>query len=83
MMSRILIIDDDIITLQFFRYILESCGYEVIQAFSGKEGIAMLHKQPADLVITDIFMPVMDGFETILKLRQEFPKLKILVSYYQ
>ena len=61
-MKRILIVDD----IEQNRYLLEatlrSYGYETVSAPDGSEALAAARKQPPDLVISDILMPVMDGF---------------------
>ncbi|MGQ0652192.1 MAG: response regulator transcription factor [Betaproteobacteria bacterium] len=48
-------------------------------AADGDEGLRLQAARPADLVITDIFMPNRDGIETISRLRVEYPRTKILV----
>ena len=49
-------------------------------AHNGREGMARYDPDAIDLVITDILMPEQDGFETITKLRQRNPQVKIIVS---
>lgn len=78
-MARILVIDDDSGVRSMLRCMFERSGYEVITASDGKEGLSICHSVGVDLVITDIFMPVQDGFETILRIRKELPRLKIVV----
>jgi CheY-like chemotaxis protein len=57
---------------------LEEAGYDVQEAANGAEGIRAFRKAPADLVITDIFMPGCDGVEVIQALRRVDPEVKIL-----
>jgi CheY-like chemotaxis protein len=59
--------------------ILSQEGYEVEGAADGQKGLAAQRARPADVVITDIFMPNQDGIETIAMFRKEFPALKIIV----
>jgi YesN/AraC family two-component response regulator len=77
-MASILIIDDELQIRVMMRRILEKVGYEVYEASDGKEGIKLFRDKPTDLVITDIIMPEKEGLETILDLRHDFPKIKII-----
>ncbi|MCQ9205650.1 MAG: response regulator [Omnitrophica bacterium] len=63
-MAKILIIDDDPDLIESMRVVLESKGYEVISAESGEEGLEKQKKQKPDLIVLDVMMPKMDGFET-------------------
>jgi CheY-like chemotaxis protein len=50
-------------------------GFEVVTAASGKEGLALAHERPPDLVICDLVMPEMDGFEVVNRLAEsDMPK---------
>ena len=75
---RVLIIEDDAdfrtLALRWFR----SCGIEAEGAANGAEGVALQRARPADVVVTDIFMPEMEGIETIHDLRREFPDVKVI-----
>jgi DNA-binding response OmpR family regulator len=77
-MKRILLIDDDSEVRRFLRVALERAGYEVLDADNGRSGVELFRRTPADLVVTDIFMPEKEGIETIRELRGEFPEMKIL-----
>lgn len=77
-MAHILVIDDDEQVRYILRRALERAGHSVAQAVDGEAGIRQYRAQPADLVITDIFMPGQDGLETILQLRREFAGVKII-----
>jgi CheY-like chemotaxis protein len=77
-MARILVIDDEEDARTLVRQALESDGHEVIPANDGAEGLALQRQRPADLVITDIFMPEADGIETIHKLKEDFPDVKVI-----
>lgn len=61
-MKSILIVDDTYENLYLLRVILEGSGYAVIEAKDGKEGLERLQKNSIDLIISDILMPVMDGY---------------------
>jgi CheY-like chemotaxis protein len=77
-MARILVIDDQELVRQAIRVVLEAKGHEVLEADDGKVGIGLQKEQPCELVITDIFMPVKEGLETITELKQDYIGLKII-----
>jgi DNA-binding response OmpR family regulator len=66
---RILVIDDEQRILNFLSSKLRASGYEVITATSGKEALELVQAQEPNLVVLDIMMPKMDGFETLKELR--------------
>lgn len=77
-MQRILVIDDDSEMRAFIVELLTRHGYEVSEARDGNEGLAAFERNPADLVITDLFMPEKEGCETILELRKRWPQTRII-----
>ena len=77
-MARILIIEDDDQFRAMLRETLERAGYEIVEAPNGKEGIKIYREEPADLIITDMLMPVMPGSRVISELRDDFPNVKII-----
>ncbi|HEY4952113.1 MAG TPA: response regulator [Verrucomicrobiae bacterium] len=77
-MARILIIDDDANLRTILGHALKAVGHEVILAADGREGIKQHRAVPADLIITDLFMPEQEGLETIRQLRKEFPEIAII-----
>ncbi len=77
-MSHILVIDDDSSICLLLRKALEALGHQVTVAYDGQKGLAALKVAPADLVITDLIMPGMEGIETILELKRRSPGLKII-----
>ncbi len=77
-MARILIIDDEESVRATLRKILDAAGPDVVEAEDGEAGLERYRENPADVVILDIIMPQMDGFETIRALKQEYPKAKII-----
>ena len=72
-MPRILVIDDNAAIRELLRFLLEEEGYEVIEATDGAEGLQRYQAAPADLVITDLQMPGMDGLELLQALRRMVP----------
>ena len=67
--ARILVVDDDKAVRLLLRAVLERRGHSVVEAENGDEGLRYYRAAPADLVITDIQMPVMDGYETTRAIR--------------
>ncbi len=75
---RLLIADDDADTRHTMRLLLERAGHDVRLASDGARAIEMQRAQPADVLITDLFMPELDGLEAIERFRTEFPSVKIV-----
>lgn len=77
-MARILVIDDEVSVRNTIRVILEHRGHHVVVAEGGQRGVEAIEAYAFDAVIVDIFMPGMDGFQTIKILRQSAPKVAII-----
>ena len=73
----ILFVDDEEPVRRLFKEALERFEYQVRLATNGNEAIALLRKDPVDLIITDIFMPEKDGHTLILEVKQDFPDVHI------
>jgi len=67
--ARILVVDDSITTRTLERNILTSAGYEVLVSANGREALEILRREPIDLVVSDIQMPEMNGFELTREIR--------------
>jgi len=67
--SKILIVEDDRDIVEMVEYNLKDQGYEVISAFDGQEGIKLAQKQHPDLIVLDIMLPIIDGFEVCRMLK--------------
>lgn len=67
---RVLVVDDEPRMIHFIRLNLEHDGYEVIEATSGTEALEQLRDRLPDLILLDVMMPDMDGFETLQLLRE-------------
>ena len=78
-MHEVLIADDDAGLRQSLKLALEAAGYRVRLAAHGGEALSLQSESPADILITDIFMPETDGFEAIDRFREMFPATKIVV----
>jgi CheY-like chemotaxis protein len=76
---RVLVVDDDAELRTTTQQLLESEGFSVSVAANGSEALDLLRRRPADIVLTDVFMPEKDGIETIVDLHREFPQAKVIV----
>jgi two-component system cell cycle sensor histidine kinase/response regulator CckA len=81
-MATILIIDDLPANRKFLVTLLRSQGHRLLEAANGKEGLAVIKAEPPDLVITDVLMPVMDGYELVRQLRLDPATSRIRVVFY-
>lgn len=68
--SRILVVEDDQDTAFLLKQILRHAGYDVLSANNGKEALNKVNLSFPDLVLLDLMMPEMDGWETVEHLRQ-------------
>jgi two-component system response regulator AtoC len=73
MKATILVIDDDETIRHFLPRELKAEGYQVLTADSGKAGLQILEKEPADLVLLDIRMPDLTGIQVLERIRQQWP----------
>jgi two-component system chemotaxis sensor kinase CheA len=69
--SRILVVDDSITTRPVERGILEASGYEVELAVDGLDALEKVHRSKPDLIISDVAMPHLDGFQLLERLKAE------------
>ena len=74
MAATILVIDDNLDMQFLFRRFLEIWGYDVVVAINGEDGLRELEQSHPDLVLLDLMMPVMDGFE-FLEVKNQDPYL--------
>lgn len=78
-MPKILIVEDDGELRQLFGRVLEKNGYDICETSNGKEALKALRQEFCDLVISDIMMPVMDGYEFVKILRSEGNQIPVLM----
>jgi len=77
--SRVLVVDDDRLTRNLIRMTLEKSRIDVIEATDGGEALAAVYKHRPDLVLTDLSMPGLDGFDLLRKLRADLSTCQIPV----
>jgi CheY-like chemotaxis protein len=78
-LAKILIVDDDSAVQMTIKLLLERAGHSVVVASDGRKGLAQFESDQFDLLFLDIFMPGMDGFETMRLVRQKQPHVPIIV----
>jgi len=79
MNARVMIVDDERPIRESLQGLLEDEGYAVVCAPSGEEAVARFRKQPVDCIVLDIWMPGIDGLETMNRIRQMAPEVPVIV----
>ena len=78
-MAKILIVDDDSGVRATIKLLLERVGHSVAVANDGRQGLTVFESSDFDLLFLDIFMPGMDGLETMRRVHQQQPLIPIIV----
>ena len=78
-MIRILIAEDDYDVSQLFKHVLLQKGYSVVTVSDGSEALEAMNKEKFDLLISDVMMPVMDGFELVRTMRESNDQTPVLM----
>lgn len=76
---KVLTIDDDDFVRELIAAFLEDCGFNVLQAANGREGLKIIREQYPDLALLDLRMPEMDGLEVLSIVTQEYPDFPVVV----
>ncbi|WP_010242202.1 response regulator transcription factor [Peptoniphilus rhinitidis] len=79
MKTKVLLVEDEESIRKFVKINLEREGYIIFEAGSGEEGIDIARSEKPDIVVLDIMLPGIDGFEVCKALRGEFPSLGIIM----
>ena len=77
--QSVLVIDDECATLTMFRLFLGVCGYQVLTAETGEEGLRLVGERHPGIVFTDLKMPAMDGFEVLRQIKRMAPETEVIV----
>lgn len=77
--KKVLIVDDEPDTLELVKLVLESGGFKTVLAASGKEALKELEASRPDLVLLDIMMPDMDGWEVFRKIKEKNANIPIAI----
>jgi len=78
-MTSVLVVEDDANMMELILFVLSREGYRVRGAVNGREALAEMERSPADLVLLDVMMPVMDGWDLCRELRRLNPELPIIM----
>jgi CheY-like chemotaxis protein len=78
-MAQILIIDDDALFRSMLGATLVHFGHSVVEAGNGAQGLELFQRTRPDLIITDLVMPQMEGFEVLMNFKKLHPLAKIIV----
>lgn len=79
MSSKILLVEDEVSIRKFIRITLERDNFTVFEAGTGEDGIEIARNEKPDIVLLDVMLPGIDGFEVCRVLREEFPGLGIIM----
>lgn len=81
MPKKILVVDDEKDLVETLRFRLEAAGYEVLAAYDGMEGLKIAREKKPDLIILDVMMPKMDGYQVcrMLKFSADFKDTPIIM----
>src|SRR5205809_7566883 len=77
---RVLVVDDDESVREVFSRMLQTEGYEVTAAHNGFDALLKLKEMVPDVIISDLNMPEMSGFEFLSVVRRRFPKISVIAS---
>ena len=77
-MVRVLVVDDNADMRLSLRMLLTRNGYDAEAARDGQQALEVQRSRPVHVMVTDIYMPLIDGLETIQTFRREFPRVKIV-----
>lgn len=79
-MAKLLVVDDSRLTRRIVTSALKQVGHTVVEAVDGAAGLAAFEAGEFDCVMTDLLMPVMDGFEMAAAIRELAPEIPLLVA---
>jgi len=77
--NTILVVDDNAITARWVGYVASTLGFNPVLAFDGEEALSRLSEQSFVLVISDVEMPRMDGFDLLQNIRALYPQMPVIL----
>lgn len=79
MPARILVVEDNAANLELVRYLLSYSGYAVLEARDGAQGVETALRERPDLIVCDLQMPLLDGYQVLARLRADATTAAIVV----
>ena len=76
----ILLVDDEENYRELIAKVLTKAGYEVLQAADGMGALSLLERSNVDLIISDILMPVLNGYALVARLREKWPDMSVILT---
>src|SRR5712691_5123728 len=78
--STILVVENEVSNRILIERVLSTCGYRCLSASNGREALVILDREPVDLILTDLSMPVLDGYRTtqLIRARPALAKVPIV-----
>jgi len=77
--ARVFVVDDERTIADTLAMVLNRSGFEAVALYTGPEAIALCHREPCDVLLTDVMMDPMNGIQTGLEIRQICPTCKVLL----
>ena len=79
MAKKLLVVDDEAEICEFLKLFFEEREFHVEVALSGSEALEVLEKEPPHIVLLDIHMPGLDGMSTLKRIKEKYPKIKVIM----
>jgi CheY-like chemotaxis protein len=76
---KILVVDDEHAIVDSLYEIIQAAGYEVIKAYSGVEALSAVTSHCPSILLTDVLMPIMNGFDVALEVKKRCPDCRLLL----
>jgi len=80
--ATVLVADDSLSNRDLVRTVLRIRGYRTVEARTGLDALALLHAEPVDMVLADVMMPKMDGYQLLQAIRTDPALWRIPVVFY-
>lgn len=78
-MARVMVVDDDAAIRHALTKVLKEDGHDVLEEPDGKTALRHFAGDPVDLVMSDVYMPDMDGIQFLMRVREVFPEVRIIM----